>query len=96
MNKAASASIPEQKEHIARLTQSGRHSEALQLANKLAREQPENADAWSRLAGIHAPTGDLDEVITCCRRTARLNPRHTGAFYNLATALPDYLSCFQS
>lgn len=87
MNKAAPPSIPEQKEHIAQLTQSGRHPEALHLANKLAGEQPENADAWFLLAGIHAQAGNLDEVITCCRHAARLNPLHTGALYNLATAL---------
>jgi len=39
------------------------------------------------LAGLYARQGLLEQVANCCERVISINPSHSGAHYNLATAL---------
>lgn len=72
---------------LATLIGSGQLTQARKLAESLVKKHPNNPDLWYNLAGLHAQTGNLDQVIHCCRQVTRLNPQHAGAFYNLGAAL---------
>jgi predicted TPR repeat methyltransferase len=72
---------------IAALLAANRPQEAMLAARALCDREPDQAEHWYLLAGIHAQMGTVAEVEACCRRVLDLNPGHGRARYNLAVAL---------
>ena len=69
------------------LIRQGRSDEARTLCETRCRDNPADADAWFVLAGIHAQSGRLAEVVDCCQRVIALQPASHPAYYNLGVAL---------
>jgi predicted O-linked N-acetylglucosamine transferase (SPINDLY family) len=69
------------------LLHQNRLSEAATLAEQLCQHAPQNPDAWSLLADIHARQGALDRVITCYDKIIALQPGQAAAHYNKGVAL---------
>ena len=50
-------------------------------------QQPDNIEAWLRLAGINAELGKMEVVESCCRQAIMLQTDNIAARYNLGVAL---------
>jgi tetratricopeptide (TPR) repeat protein len=74
-------------QQIQQLVMSGQAREALPLATRFTREQPDNPQGWFLLAGIHSVLGRMDDVIACCRKVVTIDPNRFDALYNLGVAL---------
>lgn len=75
------------KQQVFSLLQSNRLREAKTLSSGLCARNPNDAEAWFLLAGVHAQMGELDDVIRCCRQVVVLEPMNVAAHYNLGVAL---------
>jgi tetratricopeptide (TPR) repeat protein len=71
---------------ILTLVKAGKGEEAVQRANALVADAPDDADRQFTL-GLAQSEQDVDEAIKTFRRVLQLEPRHTLARYNLALVL---------
>ncbi|UVS69750.1 tetratricopeptide repeat protein [Nitrososphaera viennensis] len=65
-----------------RLRQEGRTEKAVERLRQAAEADPENAQAWSQLAGIYNEQGS-DQAVPCYERAIRINPRYYLAYRGL-------------
>jgi predicted TPR repeat methyltransferase len=79
--------MTENSNDVVVLLAANKYQEALLAANTLCDREPEEAEHWFLLAGVHAQMGALVNVEKCCRRVLDLDPEHARARYNLAVAL---------
>ncbi len=75
------------KQQVFSLLQSNRLREAKTLSSGFCARNPNDAEAWFLLAGVHAQMGELDDVIRCCQQVVVLEPMNVAAHYNLGVAL---------
>jgi protein O-GlcNAc transferase len=69
------------------LLQGNRLEEAKALYSRICNLDPEDADAWYKLATIHGMLGNIDEAGNCCRKVIALRPDHSEAHANLGNVL---------
>lgn len=71
------------KTHAENLYKGGKLAEALSSYQELCRLTPEDAGVWHMLGVIYAALGDLDNAVTCARKTVLLEPHIVSGFRNL-------------
>ncbi|NOX09508.1 MAG: tetratricopeptide repeat protein [Gammaproteobacteria bacterium] len=74
------------QQKIIPLIQTQQLDAALAIANQACNQDPQNADKWLLLAGIHSYRQDMPAVADCCQKAIALQPQHVNAHYNLAVA----------
>jgi len=84
------------------LIAAGKAKAAYRLLEKACRSTNADAETWFLFAGASSILGRFDDVISGCRRTVELSPRHAKAWYNLGLAyfkqghLEEAISSYQS
>lgn len=63
----------------AQYVDAGRYADAIPLLMKVAKAEPENADAFSLLGYSYRKSGDLDRSGVAYRQALSLKPRHLNA-----------------
>lgn len=74
------------KKHARIKLKKGKLADAEKLYTQACEKNPQDIEAWFMLAGIHAQTGNIPEVIQCCQQQLHLQPDNAQAHYNIACA----------
>lgn len=69
------------------LLQAGDHAAARAEVMRLCEAEPDNLQAWHARAALGARSGELEDVVICCRRILGSEPGNLSASYKLGTAL---------
>lgn len=78
--------IEQLQQVIQPLIQNKKLDEALNIARKACKQDPENADKWLLQASIYSCKQNMPKLEDCCQKAIALQPQHVSAHYNLAVA----------